>query len=140
MGSNRKIDDFLLLHHRGELPPHLEQTALELASTPKGRERMAELLALEEEVVREFPPEEVTREIRRRLGVAPPAGAIPENRRTSWWIVGVVLAVLVGGLAVGISLLIPNLPRDTKIISQFGLAPPVAPHPSQGTQVDSPRR
>jgi hypothetical protein len=139
MGGNRKIDDFLLLHHRGELPAHLEQTALELASSPNGKRRMAELVALEAEVVREFPPEAVTGEIRRRLGVAPPAGAIPENRRTTWWIVGVVLAVLIGGLAVGISFLIPSLPTDTNIISKFGLAPPIAPHPATSTQGDPPR-
>jgi len=130
MGGIRKIDEFLLLLHRGEVPPHLRQVAQELASSPEGRARMAELVAMEADVVRAFPPQEATAELRRRLGDSPAAGAIPEIRRTNWWIVGVVLAIIIGGLAVGISLLLPSLPKDTNIFSSFGLAPPIAPHPA----------
>ncbi|HXP90344.1 MAG TPA: hypothetical protein VN931_05375 [Fibrobacteria bacterium] len=126
MGGIRKIDEFLLLLHRGEVPPRLTQVARELAASTEGRARMAELVSMEAEVVRTFPAEEVTAELRRRLGETPVAGEIPENRRTNWWVVGVVLAVLIGGLAVGISFLLPSLPKDTNIISTFGLAPPIA--------------
>jgi|GEM_PF-2112748 hypothetical protein len=140
MGGIRKIDEFLLLLHRGEVPPHLEQVARELAASSGGRSRMAELVAMEEDVVRSFPPEEVTAELRRRLGDSPAPGAIPENRRTTWWIVGVVLAIIVGGLAVGISLLLPSLPKDTSIISTFGLAPPIAPHPAAAAKDGLPGR
>lgn len=103
----RRVSDWTLERlHRGELGPEDGPTARavreQLEAEPGGTQRLERLRSDDAEVLVQHPPEQVAREIRRRLSVLDTAA--PRRRMTLW----LALPTFTAGLAVAALLLIPR--------------------------------